>query len=153
MAETQNPPGSDGFYDPAYGIGLFGGPLLYRAADVENVIGRSRRGRPSAPPGEAHIAIAVEATLAFDRSDASLAAGTPLLTVAESTLLLLPFVSGAFDGPIRNADPLDAFCFGCRLILVGIERCVSSDQAQRVLVIWNVSSAHYKRIRSARNPG
>jgi hypothetical protein len=30
-----------------------------------------------------------------------------------------------------NADPLDAFRFGCGLVLVGIERRVSRDQARR----------------------
>src|SRR5713226_4152670 len=77
------------------------------------------------------VSAAIEPVSTLDHADASLASGAPFLIVAEPALLLLAFAVGAFGGAIRNADALDAFGFGHRLIFGGVETGIRRDQAGR----------------------
>src|SRR5215470_11935369 len=113
------------------GRASFGEALVYRPADVDDVVGDDSEADPALHSDEALVPAPVEAMSAFDHADASLASGAPLLAVAEPALLLLAFAFGALARAVGDADPLDPFRFGCRLVLVGIERRVGRDQARR----------------------
>ena len=61
-------------------------------------------------------------------ADASLAYGSPFLTVAEPALLLLAFALSAFGGAIGDEDALDAFCFRGFLIFVGMKAASAASR-------------------------
>jgi PBP superfamily domain len=67
------------------------------------------------------VAAAAEAMSPFCDADASLAAGAPLLAVAEPALFLLAFAFQAFGRTIGNADALYALCLCGNLVLGGVE--------------------------------
>jgi hypothetical protein len=67
-----------------------------------------------------------EAMSALADADASLASGSPFLTVAEPTLLLLAFALSAFGGAIGDADALHALCF--RNFLIFVDMCSTTYQ-------------------------
>ena len=113
-----------------WGRASFGSVLVHCPADVDDVISDHAEGDPALHPDEALVAAAAETMSAFDHADASFATGAPLLAVAEPALLLLAFAFGAFGRTIGNADALDTLCFGCRLVLIGIERRVGCEQAR-----------------------
>src|SRR5262245_40285239 len=109
----------------------FGGPLLHRTADVDDVVGDHAEADPALHSDEAFVTAAVEPMSALDHADASLAAGAPLLTVAEPALLLLTFAFRAPGRAIGNADAFDALCLCGRLVLVGVECGIRRHQARR----------------------
>src|SRR5437867_2513385 len=110
---------------------LFCGALLDGTAEIDDVVGDHAEADPALHSDKALVTAAVEPVAALDHADASLAAGAPLLTIAEPALLLLALAFGAFGRAIGNADPLDSFRFRCRLVLIGIERRIGRDQSRR----------------------
>ena len=70
----------------------------------------------------------IEAMSALGDADASLAFGSPFLTVAEPALLLLAFALSAFSGAIGDEDALDAFCFRSFLIFVGMKAASAASR-------------------------
>src|SRR5712671_8157292 len=82
------------------------------AANIDDVVGNNAEPDPTLHAILTFVPAAVETVSPLGRADAPFASGTPFLAVAEPALLLLTFALGTFGGTIRNADTLDALCFG-----------------------------------------
>src|SRR6516165_3606460 len=111
-------------------IDLRGRPSGDQNGEVDEVIGDDRKANPAFHAVVATIAAALEAMPTLADADASLASGTPSLSVAEPTLLLLTLAADTLAAVVGDADPLDTsgLCHG--LVLARVEPSVSGDQAR-----------------------
>ena len=78
---------------------------MHGVPDVDEVVGDHAEPDPAPHSGVAFVAAAVEAVPALDHADAALAAGPPLLAVAEPALLLLALALGALGGTQTRLTP------------------------------------------------
>src|SRR6516165_2942898 len=108
---------------------LCGGLGSDKAADVDEVVSDDPQSDPALHAVVATITATLEPMPTLADADASLASGTPSLSVAEPTLLLLARAAGILGAMVGNADALHTFGFCRCLVLTGMEPSISCDQA------------------------
>ena len=90
---------------------------MHRMADVDDVVGDHAEPDPTVHSGVTLVSASVETVPPLGDADASLAAGPPLLAVAEPALPLLTLALGTLGRAVGNADPFYALGFRCCLVL------------------------------------
>ena len=99
-----------------------------RVADVDQVVGDDAQAHPALDARQALVATAVQAVAALEKTDATLTASAPLLSVAEPAFLFEPLALRTLGGAIGDGDSLDAEGAGRRLVVLGEERGIGGDE-------------------------
>ena len=95
---------------------------------IDQVIGDDAQADPALDAGHAFVATAVQAVATFEQTDTTLAAGAPLLGVAEPAFLLEPLTLRALGGAIGDGDSFDAAGLRGEFIALREEGGISGDQ-------------------------